>query len=55
MEAFLEIVRQPDNIAVVVLLVALVTVSVVALGEARKNDRLVAKGAKDELIERVNR
>jgi hypothetical protein len=40
---------------VVFLLVALVTVSAVALGEARKNDRLIGKGAKDELVERVNR
>lgn len=55
MEWFLQIVEQPDNIAVVVLFVALATVGFVALREARKNDRLIASGAKDEVAERMDR
>ncbi len=55
MEWFLQIVGQPDNIAVVVLFVALATVSFVALREARRNDRAVGTGAKDELARRMDR
>ena len=55
MEAFLEIIRQPDNIAVVFLFLALATVSVVAIREARRNDRLTRTGVKDKLVDRVNR
>ncbi len=55
MEAFLKIVSEPDNVAVVFLFVAAATVSLVALGEARKNDRLTRTGAKDELAERMDR
>ena len=55
MEAFLKILSQPDNIAVVFLLLAAATVSLVALGEARKNDRLLRTGAKHELVERMDR
>jgi hypothetical protein len=55
MESFLEILRQPDNIAVIFLLIAAATVSFVAFGEARKNDRLIRTGAKDQLVERMDR
>ncbi len=55
MEPFLKIVSEPDNIAVVLLFVATAAVSWVALVEARKNDRLTRTGAKDELVERMDR
>jgi hypothetical protein len=55
MRSFLEILRQPDNIAVVFLFVALAAVTLVALREARQNDRLIETGAKDELVERMDR
>jgi hypothetical protein len=55
MEWFLQIVSQPDNIAVVVLFVALATVSFVALREARRNDRLIRTGAKDKVADRMDR
>ncbi len=55
MQSFLKILGQPDNIAVVLLLVAAATVSWVALGEARRNDRLTRRGDKDELAGRMDR
>jgi hypothetical protein len=55
MEWFLQILAQPDNVAVVVLFAALVTVSVVWLREARRNDRLLRAGAKDEMADRMDR
>jgi hypothetical protein len=55
MEAFLKIVTEPDNIAVVFLFVAVAAVSCLALGEARRNDRITRAGTKDELAERMDR
>jgi hypothetical protein len=55
MESFLNILSQPDNVAVVFLLVAAATVSFVARGEARKNDRLIRDDARDKLAERMDR
>ncbi len=55
MEAFLEIVRQPDHVVVILLFLAVAGVSLVALREARRNDRLAGPDAKEERVERMDR
>jgi hypothetical protein len=55
MENFIKIVTQPDNIAIVVMLVATIICTAVAFREIRINDKLIKSGKKDEIYERMTR
>ncbi|HEX9051987.1 MAG TPA: hypothetical protein VF841_15765 [Anaeromyxobacter sp.] len=55
MESILRILEQPDDVAVLLLFVAAAAVSLVALREARRNDRLGGADARDEIAERMDR
>jgi hypothetical protein len=49
----IEILTQPDNIAIVVMMVATVACTFVAFREIRINDRLIKDGQKDKVYERM--
>jgi len=49
----IEILTQPDNIAIVVMMVATITCTLVAFREIRVNDRLIKEGKKDQVYERM--
>jgi hypothetical protein len=49
----IKILTQPDNIAIVVMMVSTITVTLVAFREIRINDRLIKEGKKDQIYERM--
>lgn len=53
MHHFLHIITQPDNIAIVVMMVATVVCTAVAFREIRINDRLIKDGKKEQVYERM--
>jgi hypothetical protein len=55
MENFVEFLKQPDNIAVLGMLAAVIFFTCLALSEARKNDRLTKKGKAEEIPERMRK
>ncbi|MDO8461442.1 MAG: hypothetical protein Q7S98_01135 [Deltaproteobacteria bacterium] len=55
MENILNIITQPDNIAILVMLVAVISCTVVAFREAIANDRFISKGEKEKIYERMTR
>lgn len=55
MENILEIITQPDNIAILVMLVAVISCTVVAFREAILNDRFIKNGEKEKIYERMTR
>ena len=55
MEHFLHIVTQPDNIAIVVMMVSTVLCTLVAFREIRINDKLIKSGKKDQIYERMTK
>ncbi len=55
MENFIEIITQPDNIAIVVMLFAIVACCASAFREIWINDRLIRQGKKDEIYKRMIR
>ncbi len=55
MKNLLEIITQPDNIAIVIMLVSTITCTLFAFREIRINDRLIKEGKKDQVYERMTR
>lgn len=55
MENLWNILKQPDNIPIVGMLVAVLFCLGVALRQARRNDRLMAQGKKDRLYDDMSR
>ncbi len=55
MDTLIEIVTKPDNIPIVGLLVLIVFFGWVSLSQALRNDRLIKKGRKSEIPERMRR
>ena len=53
MEHFIAIVTKGDNIPIVGLLIAVIYLTWVALSEARKNDRLIKDGRKEDVAKRM--
>lgn len=53
MENFIKIATQPDNIAILVMLVATISCTLVAFRESRINDRLIKEGKKEKIYERM--
>ena len=49
MDNVLHIVSKPDNLPIVAMVVALVGLLAVWWREARRNDRLIAEGRRDEI------
>lgn len=49
----IEILTQPDNIAIVVMMVSTVVCTLVAFREIRINDRLIKDGKKEKVYERM--
>lgn len=55
MENLIRIITQPDNIAIVVMLVAVTVCTAVAFREMWINDRLIQSGKKDEIYKRMTK
>ncbi len=55
MHNFIEIITQPDNIAIVVMLVATITCTAVAFRQIRLNDRLIKEGKKEQIYDRMTK
>ncbi len=53
MENFLKILSLPDNIPIVIMLVAVVYLTWLSFSEARKNDKLIEEGKKDQVYRRM--
>ncbi len=53
MDQFISIVTKGDNIPIVGMLFAVLFLTWLALSEARKNDRLIKEGKKDEVYQRM--
>ena len=53
MHNLLEILTQPDNIAILVMLIATGVCTLVAFRQIRINDRLIKEGKKDEIYRRM--
>lgn len=53
MHHLIEILTQPDNIAIVVMMVSTVICTLVAFREIRINDKLIKSGKKDQIYERM--
>jgi hypothetical protein len=49
----LEIISQPDNIAILIMLIATAVCTLVAFREIRINDRLIKEGKKEEIYQRM--
>ncbi len=49
----LEIITQPDNIAIVIMLVSTITCTLLAFREIRINDRFIKDGKKEEIYKRM--
>jgi hypothetical protein len=55
MEHFLHIISQPDNIAIVIMIVSTIVCSLAAFREIRINDKLIKSGKKDQIYERMTK
>lgn len=53
MENFFKIITQPDNVAIVLMLIAVIVCTAAAFREIAANDRLIKKGKKDEIYKRM--
>ena len=53
MHNLIEILTEPDNIAIIIMLASTITCCAVAFREIRHNDRLIADGKKDEVYRRM--
>ena len=53
MQHFIEIITQPDNIAIVVMMVSTVIVTCVSFREMYTNDKLIKEGKKEKIYERM--
>lgn len=53
MQHFLEIITQPDNIAILVMMICTAVVTGVAFREVRINDKLIKEGKKEKIYERM--
>jgi len=53
MENLLKIITQPDNIAILMMLIAVAVCTLSAVREMVKNDRLLKQGKKDEVYRRM--
>jgi hypothetical protein len=54
-ENFLKIITQPDNIAILIMLIAVIACTVVCFYEILSNDRLIKESKKDEIYKRMTR
>jgi methanogenic corrinoid protein MtbC1 len=55
MHNFLEIISEPDNIAILIMMAATITCTLVAFREIRINDRLIKEGKKEKIYERMTK
>lgn len=55
MHNFLRIISQPDNIAIVLMLIFTIICTAAAFREMRINDRLIRQGKKDQIYERMTK
>ncbi len=55
MKNLLEIISQPDNIAIIIMLVSTILCALVAFREIRINDRFIQSGKKEKIYERMAR
>jgi hypothetical protein len=53
MENFLKIVSVPDNIPIIIMLIAVIYLTWVSFSEARKNDKLIEEGKRDQVYRRM--
>ena len=53
MEHFIKILTKADNLPIAGMLVAVIFLTWVAVAEARKNDRLIREGKKDQIGARM--
>ena len=53
MKNLIEIISQPDNVAIVIMLVATIFCTLAAFREMRINDRLIKEGKKEKIYERM--
>jgi hypothetical protein len=52
-ENFWAIVSKPDNIPIVFMLLLVIYFTILSFTEARKNDRLIREGRKDQILRRM--
>ncbi len=55
MHHFIHILTQPDNIAIVIMLIATAVCTLVSFREIWVNDRLIKEGKKDEIYKRMTK
>lgn len=55
MHHLIEILTQPDNFAIVLMLVATAVCTLAAFREIRINDRLIREGKKDQVYQRMTK
>ena len=55
MKNLLEIISQPDNIAILIMLISTAFVTLIAFREMRINDRSIKEGKKGKVYERMTR
>lgn len=53
MENFLHIVSLPDNIPIIIMIVSVIFLTWLSFSEARKNDKLIEEGKKDQIYRRM--
>ena len=53
MDNFLKIVSVPDNIPIIIMLVAVIYLTWISFSEARKNDKLIEEGKRDQIYRRM--
>ena len=53
MENFLKIVSVPDNVPIIIMLVAVIFLTWLSFREARKNDKLIEEGKRDQVYRRM--
>lgn len=53
MHHLFEILTEPDNIAIVIMLVSTILCTLMAFREMRINDRLIKEGKKEKIYERM--
>jgi hypothetical protein len=53
MENLLKILSLPDNIPIVIMLVAVIYLTWLSFSEAKKNDKLIDEGKRDQIYRRM--
>ena len=53
MENFIKILTLPDNIPIIIMMVAVIYLTCLSFSEARKNDKLIDEGKKDQIYRRM--